>query len=128
MPGQRPSLLSLLSRRERGWTKQALLLQLEFAELLFSVHFNDEWNHQDEERGPRNPRRFSGAFEEFFGDVGRVGGRAFGVGHNWGVWNGTVDPSENACVVVAGGNALFALIGRHERSREKGEEGLGFFV
>lgn len=103
-------------------------MQLELAELLFSVHFDDEWDHQDKERGPRDPSRFSGAFEEFFGDVGRVGRSAFGVGDNWRVGYGAGDPRENACVVVVAGNALFALIGRHERLRERRKEGLGFLI
>ena len=43
----------------RSTGEGAKLLAFKFNELLFAVHFDDQWDNEDEESGASNPRSFS---------------------------------------------------------------------
>lgn len=53
-------------------SEEASLLELEFVELLFAIHLDDQWDHEDQERGAGNPGRFPRASEQLLRYVNGV--------------------------------------------------------
>lgn len=52
------------------------MLEIEFVELLFAVHYNDQWDGDDEESGGGDPRRLASALGQPLPHVGGVTGGA----------------------------------------------------
>lgn len=80
------------------------MLQLKLIELLFAVHLDDKWHHQNKERCPRQPRRFSRAPQQLLRHVaGLLRHSLRGVAHSG-------ESSNDApAVVIGGGASMFAL-------------------
>ena len=59
--------------------EEAGILELDFGELLVTVHLNDEWHSQDQEGGVGDPRLLASATEELLGHDDGFGGGTLGV-------------------------------------------------
>ena len=59
--------------------EEAGILELDFGELLVTIHLNDEWHSQDQEGGVGDPRHLASATKELLGHDGGFGGGTLGV-------------------------------------------------
>ena len=86
------------------------MLELDFGELLVTVHLDDEWHSQDQEGGVGDPRHLASATEELFGHDDGFGGDALGVDDDGRLGYVAASPGyKGMFAFLALGHSLFPL-------------------